>query len=456
MSRPLLVLLQCLAAVAVIGNLSALGFWVRDRVRGAEKRLDGEAVVPAVKAESENKAVVIRMNADTASSYGVEIEPAREDKWRERVVAFGRVVPNPNATYEIRSPFPGTLGAAGSSWPAPGQTIRPGQPLARVTVRVTPTERLDLQVRYSEACLKKTGAEEVVGLRKALVMRLSKASAGSVGLRELEDAQVQLSEAETQLNTAAKSVEIWKAALDEIDSGKGNGNGPWTKTLAAPEAGPTSVLEVAEIAGQPGTVVETGAAVVRVVDVSRPLVRLDLPVESVRAGPPPSGVDLWLVAPPSPALRGAANRPEAAQTETHVRAEYVGPVSQADPASQFIGYYYAVRPADGQPPLHRVWRPGVFVRAHVPGLDTETDAVVVPETAVLYHQGRALVYVKTAADKYERREVQVLGFRDDRCYLAPRSLLAPPTVGVAVGDKVVSSGAQVLLSTEFRKDTDDD
>jgi multidrug efflux pump subunit AcrA (membrane-fusion protein) len=142
-----------------------------------------------------------------------------------------------------------------------------------------------------------------------------------------------------------------------------------------------------------------------------------------------------------------------------VRAVLVGPVGQADVSSQFLGYYYAV-PVDADASKRsRLWRPGLFVQAHLlaPAAETvEPNAVVVPAAAVLYHQGRTLVYLQSAADKYERREVQILGFRDDLCYLAERSLLAPPTVGIVAGDKVVSSGAQALLSTEFRRDGDDD
>src|SRR5438876_595581 len=80
----------------------------------------------------------------------------------------------------------------------------------------------------------------------------------------------------------------------------------------APKLDAGAVLEVTEIVGQPGAAVEAGGLVIRLVDVSRPLVRLDLPAELLRDGPPLSEVELGLVASRPSALRGATNRPEAA------------------------------------------------------------------------------------------------------------------------------------------------
>jgi hypothetical protein len=74
-------------------------------------------------------------------------------------------------------------------------------------------------------------------------------------------------------------------------------------------------------------------------------------------------------------------------------------------------------------------------------------AVVIPATALLYHQGRALVYVRIAPGKFERREVQVLG-RAASCWVLAS--------GVAPGEFVVSRRAQVLLSEEFRSAADND
>ncbi len=54
--------------------------------------------------------------------------------------------------------------------------------------------------------------------------------------------------------------------------------------------------------------------------------------------------------------------------------------------------------------------------------------------------------------------MQILGYEGDRCLLAPLDILLEDNqlnFGVKAGEMVVSSQAQVLLSTEFRRDADD-
>ena len=81
-------------------------------------------------------------------------------------------------------------------------------------------------------------------------------------------------------------------------------------------------------------------------------------------------------------------------------------------------------------------------------------AVAVPIGAVLFHQGRALVYVRVKPGAYQRREVRLLGREGDSWALAARQTSDPS--GLEPGEVVVHRGAQVLLSEEFRSDVDAD
>jgi hypothetical protein len=82
------------------------------------------------------------------------------------------------------------------------------------------------------------------------------------------------------------------------------------------------------------------------------------------------------------------------------------------------------------------------------------EAVSVPESAVLFHQGRALVYVRRGPGRFERREVRLLGREGDCWALALRGDQVGK--GVSEGEAVVSKQGQVLLSEEFRGDLDND
>ena len=86
--------------------------------------------------------------------------------------------------------------------------------------------------------------------------------------------------------------------------------------------------------------------------------------------------------------------------------------------------------------------------------DTPVPAISLAAGAVLFHQGRTLVYVKRKSDKYERREVQILGREGGRWLVVPRRGNVP--IGVAAGEAVVSRQAQIVLSEEFRNAGDND
>jgi multidrug efflux pump subunit AcrA (membrane-fusion protein) len=451
-------LLKWVIAFAVIGGLCGAAWLVHGWSAQDHKSENDKVASPNL---LEDKPY-IKLNKVAAESHGIETEPAKAVTWREHVVVFGRVVPNPRATYEVRSPFAGTLAAdQASPWPMPGQSVQPGQLLGRVTLRVGPQERLDLQTKLADARLKFEGAEKVAQLRQEVVDRLSKISSTSLPQREWNEAKAQLVEAQTQLATAKAALDIWQQAQDELDRVTEK-NGVWSRPLPAPyEPELHAPLEVSDLGGQPGASVEAGGLVFRLVDYSRVLVRLDLPADMVRHGPPAAELKLSVIAPPPRALRGAFNRTEAAVPEAPMTATLVGPAGPADTSSQFVGYYYlaTLTEASGKAAKtgQRAWRPGLFVQAAVlvPGAG-EQDAVSVPLSALLYHQGRALVYVRHDEVHYERREVQVLGQEDGQVFLAQPTLLHPE-VGVSADELVANGQPQVLLWAEFfRKENDND
>src|SRR5260370_25744106 len=84
--------------------------------------------------------------------------------------------------------------------------------------------------------------------------------------------------------------------------------------------------------------IEAGGLVVRVVDFSRPLVRLDFPPELLATAAPSR---VKLVATP---IRGGLLKPsQPARPAAEVEATLTGPAPQADAASQFAGFWYEVK-----------------------------------------------------------------------------------------------------------------
>ena len=455
-------ILKWLAAFALAGNLAALAY-LGHRAAQTEKAAEAAGDRAAPKKGGENPGEVT-LNASLAESLLLEVEAVRsEPTWFEPVTVYGQVVPNPLATAEVRAPFAGTLREGNGGWPRPGQWIKAGEVLGRVDVRVAPQERLDLRNRLNEAVQKHKGAAEALKVKQAVVDRLA-AAPNSLSFRELEEARLQLNEARTQEAAARAAVQLWEQAVADIDRPGPQADTPWSLPLKAPAAG-----EVTELAGHSGTAVEAGAVVLRLVDFRRPLVRLDLPPEVLRRGAPLT-LDVFAAAPTPPALYGARNQPQSSAPPVKLRAHVLGGAPGVNPASQFAGYLYAVEHAAGPENGDSVgsrsagevtdglaWRPGLALRAEVPvppGPEARgREAVSVPESALLYHQGRPLVYwVKSREGKkicYARCEVQLLGRKDGRWILA---------AGPVLDDKVsvVVRNAQVLLSEEFKTGTDDE
>src|SRR5689334_18875977 len=99
------------AALAALGGLLALAWVIHNRVRPQGASETEEEQTP-------RRPGVVELGAERAEAQGIEDEPARSVSWVPRLTAYGRVVPNPQATAEVRSPFAGTLRAdPDTPWP---------------------------------------------------------------------------------------------------------------------------------------------------------------------------------------------------------------------------------------------------------------------------------------------------------------------------------------------------
>jgi cobalt-zinc-cadmium efflux system membrane fusion protein len=426
--------------LAAVAGLLALAYLVHERVR---RQQAAEAAIDTAEPPKRAANKVIKLGAELAASHGIEDEPAQPTSWARRTTAYGRVIPNPRATAEVRMAFAGTLrGSSDSGWPALGGRVTAGQVLGWLDVRVGPQERLDLTTRLAEARLKWKGAEEQLRVHQQRYDRLQGAGEG-VSRAELDTARTQLTEARTQTETAAAAVKGWQQALDSIDAQGERKGKTWSQPLTAPAAG-----EITEVIGRPGMAVEPGGVIARLVDFRLALVRLEIPPEALTAGPP-AEVELFATwGPTPPALEGAPNRPDPAAPSRPLKGRLAGTAPQVEVSSQFAAYWYEVDTSTRASADGSVWRPGLFVKGFVkvPEAAAQT-AVAVPERSLLYQDGRALVYVRIGPGRYERREVQVLGREQGRWVLAS---------GVTAGEPVVAKRAQVLLSEEFRGEADID
>jgi multidrug efflux pump subunit AcrA (membrane-fusion protein) len=205
------------------------------------------------------------------------------------------------------------------------------------------------------------------------------------------------------------SGDAWPTIGRRLAAGEEIGRVSDARPLAVPLAG-----VVTRVGARPGEIVEAGQLLLEVVDRSHPVVRV---VWSV-AGAPRPGV---LLAP--------------AGGTTRVRARLIGPASEADPLTRRPVYLYRAE---------RAWpggTPGTPVVALVPSGAAVTSGAVVPDRAVVQWDGLTWAYRRRNPGRYERVRVLV-----DRPL--PEAWLV--TGNLFPGDTVVVTGAQELLSEEFR------
>lgn len=84
---------------------------------------------------------------------------------------------------------------------------------------------------------------------------------------------------------------------------------------------------------------------------------------------------------------------------------------------------------------------GARLTAWLPHDGQGTRGVIIPETAVVWHLGQALVFIKTAEGKFEQRRLPEM-IPSQNGYFA--------NTGFTAGEDIVISGAQTLLSQELK------
>ncbi|MEO7985286.1 MAG: HlyD family efflux transporter periplasmic adaptor subunit [Gemmatimonadales bacterium] len=186
------------------------------------------------------------------------------------------------------------------------------------------------------------------------------------------------------------------------------------RPIAAPISG-----TITRVGAQPGAIVEAGQELLEIVDQSRPLVRI-----------------VWTLAGDRPRSTIALGP---ASGEVRVTGRLVGPSPDADAATRLPTYLYRADHAwPGSTPGTPV---AAVVAAPTPADVSGHTAVFVPDRAVVQWDGLAWTYLRRAPDRFERVRVAT-----DRPVSGGWIVLG----GLQPGDSVVVSGAQELLSEEFR------
>ena len=407
MNRTLKWIIVMLLAGGVVVALSFAFMEGREEMAREREREAPIKIAPRISRNAEGD-LVVTLDAETQKRMALETATLVTDTVHPEVAAYGRVQEDTEASFVVRAPTAGILRAApGRNWPSIGETIPDGVSMGAIEPRLAPIERVDLVTRLSDARADVEAAEARVNAARSSFerARILNADNKNISDRALQEAEASLKTEEARLAAARRNVAELEAAAARQAAG--------TTPMPLPVA---RGGEVVEILARPNETIESGQPIVRVARFDRLLVRVDVPAGET--------VDRNLTMARIAAI-GQEDRPFTGQR--------ISLASNVDPST--LGQGFLFRIVGAVPSL----RPGAAIVAYLQAPGAPQQGVIVPYSAIVRSGGKTWVFRQLEPDKFSRSEVAV-----DRT--TGRGVFVMQ--GLKPGERVVSQGAQLLLSEE--------
>ena len=323
--------------------------------------------------------------------------PAERRRMGASVLLAAEVEPRTGGQVDVTTPVAGRVAGDLPARPV-GSHVARGDTLAEIIPHSGHGEdRPGLELDVAEA----RDAVELAHAERARVERL--VEVGALPTRRQLEARVAEQTAEARVTAA----EAHLAQLDSTRRGEGEGARNIRFVLRAPMSG-----IVAESDATPGASVDEGARLFRLVALDRVHIVGSLPEAALARVDELVGAELEV---PGFAAPVALDRLIA-----------VGRV--LDPDTRTVPIIYELRDPDPRLVIGQAVSLRVFVSA-------ATEAVTLPDSAIVDDAGQPVVFVQVAGERFERRAV-TLGNRE--------SGLVQITGAVAVGERVVVRGAPLI------------
>ena len=323
--------------------------------------------------------------------------PAQRRQMGESLVLAAEIEPRTGGRVDVTTPVAGRL-AGDLPQRSVGSQVARGDTLAEIIPHSGHGEdRPALELDVAEA----RDALELARATRARVERL--VAVGALPTRRQLEARL----AEQTAQARVKASEAHLAQLDSTRSGEGEGARDIRFVLRAPISG-----VVAESDATPGASVEEGARLFRLVALDRVYIVGSLPEAALSRVDELVGAELEV---PGVAAPVALDRLVA-----------VGRVLDTD--ARTVPIIYELSDPDRRLAIGQAVSLRVFVSA-------ATEAITVPQSAIVDDAGQPVVFVQVAGESFERRAVE-LGNRE--------SGLVQITGDVAPGERVVVRGAPLI------------
>lgn len=356
----------------------------------------------------------VTLKKDAQARAGIETTALTARPVKPELTAYGALEEDPDASFTVRATVSGTLHTASDrEWPALGQQLAAGAVFGELEPRLPPADRLNYmtQLATARADLNSSIASVTAAQSAYDRARVLNADDKNVSDRALEQAAATLASEQAKERAA-------RANVASLETSLAPGGTTGDRPLRAERGG-----EVVEILAQPGEAIEQGAPVLRVARFDRLLVRIDLPVGEQADSPTALVV------------------PAGFETKPPIRAVRVAVAPATDPHTQGISLLYRLEKTTFG------LRPGTAAAAFLPMAGQAPTGVLIPGSAVVQQDGRIWAYVQAGADRFVRRPVATD---------VPASGGYLMAAGFTPGERVVTTGAQSLLSEEFKSSNEAD
>jgi uncharacterized protein YciW len=406
--------LKWVASSAAVVGVGGLLIWAFLSARGEQSQeRERERAIAAPQRVTRGTAGEMIVSLDPASRQriGLQVAGLPPATHRPELVAAGTLQEDPSRTFTLRAPIAGALRVSGSvDWPRLGVPLADGSIVGAIEPRVAPTTKIDLESRLATARSEVSAATAATSAARASFERNKELNAHGkiVADRIVEESEARLKESEARLAAATDQARLVAESL-EASTGP---TGPIPLRL-------TRGGEVLEVIAQPGEAVESGQPILKVGRFDSLLARVEIP-----AG---ERIDRAIT---------TARVVVLGQEDHPLRGERIA-LAASDPKTLGQALLFRV-PTDGL-----AVRPGQPITAYLPTSGSSQRGVVVPRSAIVRFAGRTWAYVELGGDRFSRREV------------APEHPTAAGwfmATGWSPGDRIVTIGAEVLLSEELKSE----
>jgi membrane fusion protein, heavy metal efflux system len=362
-------------------------------------------------AEAKKKPGEVTIAEASQKTAGIEIEAIQPSSVSESITATGELTVNEDRTWSVGSHIEGRVMMVSAK---PGDMVKQGSVLARMHSHQVHDARADYRRASDELARARAAAlqAERIRDRASRLLELKAASKQDVELAQgqVRDAEAAVRNAQTEVDRVRTHItEYLDVSVADEDKSAGEDHVP----IKAPASG-----LVTERKASAGTVVTAGQEMFRITDPSSLWMMANVAesdLQHLRVGQP---VRVLVRAYPERAFPGRILR--------------LG--EELDPTTRTLKVRVLVPNQGG------LLKPEMYATAEIERAGSRS-ALFVPEAAAQDLNGNRIVFVRTGADRFEARPIQVARVSDGKMEV---------TNGLKPGDRVAVKGSFILKSQLLR------